>query len=286
MVGSRSRGRSAPPLKPSVGLIAPRYVEKVFVDRLLTDGTLAPFLSHRMRTLRVRVERAIRAKCSEDVILQVHDACYAPVKRATASVQDAIQSALDEALPEDFRVSSRAQHRSSLTALRDLLDSGAKERTLQNALVPLLEVTCRVVQEVTMNATEDHRGMRMDLVLESETAEEPTQIVELKRGSHLLLARRGKPTEWLSRQLEKALGQVQEYGRRLESDAAATALIEARHALRVHNPELRLIAGRRLPNDVGYHLLSSAESTAAASGLDLQIYTWDALLAELERVLD
>lgn len=252
------------------------------MDRFLTEGNLDRLLSPRMRK---ELERAIRAKCSEDVILQVHDAACAPVKRTTASIQDAILAALGETLGDDFSASWRAEHHSSLTALRGLLDSGAKERALQNALVPLLEVTCRVVQEVTMKATEDYRGMRMDLVLESETAE-PTQVVELKRGSHLLLARRGKPTERLSRQLERALRQLVTYDRRLACDADARASIEKRHALRVHTPELRLIAGRRLPNDDGYHLLTAAESTAVTSDLDLQIYTWDGLLAELERIID
>jgi hypothetical protein len=231
------------------------------------------------------MERAIRAQVSEGVILQVHDALYAPVKQA-ARVGDAVQAAIDEALGVDSRKSLRAQRRRALADLRRLLSDGAKERDLQDRLVDtgLVAVTRRVVQEVTMNATKDHRGMRMDLVLESEISE-PTQIVELKRGSHLLLARMGQPTERLSRQLRKALKQLEGYGLRLESDAAEIQRLEDRYGIRVHKPELRLIAGRRLPDVNGYHLLSSAESDAD-SELKLQIYTWDGLLAELERIVD
>jgi hypothetical protein len=63
------------------------------VNRLFTQGDLTPFLS-----LRLNMERAIRAQCSEHVIMQVHDAIYAPVKRATAQVHNAVEAALDEAV--------------------------------------------------------------------------------------------------------------------------------------------------------------------------------------------
>lgn len=259
------------------------------MDPLLTDGDLGPFLSlgvRMNRSFRVQMERAIRAQCSEGVIPQVHDALYAPVKQATAPLCDAIQAAIDEALGADARESLRAQHRRALAELRRMLGGGAKERDLQHRLVDagLLAITCGVVQEVAMNATEDHRGMRMDLVLESKIAE-PTQVIELKRGSHLLLVRMGQLTERLSKQFRSALKQVEGYGRRLETDQTAIQSIEARQGIRIHRPELRLIAGRRLPDADSYHLLSSAESDAAASGLELQIYTWDGLLAELERIV-
>lgn len=219
--------------------------------------------------------------------MQVHDAIYAPVKRATAQVSNAVEAALSEAFGIDPASSLRSQHSRALGALRALLESGAKERALQDALVDsgLLLLSCKVVQEVTMSATEDHRGMRMDLVLDSKT-DEPSQIVELKRGSHLLLARRGKPTERLSRELRKAVEQLKSYGDRVESDLATALDLEERLGIRLDKPELRLIAGRRLPDAHGYHLLSRAETDANDSGLQLQIYTWDGFLAELERIAD
>ena len=133
------------------------------MEHVFTDGNLNPFLS-----LRVQLERAIRAQCSENVILQVHDAVYSPVKRATVQVHDAIEAALGEALGFNPSASARSLQRRSITALRTLLDEGAKERALQDGLIAsgLLAVTCKVVQEVTMQVTDDHRGMRMDLVLE------------------------------------------------------------------------------------------------------------------------
>jgi hypothetical protein len=219
--------------------------------------------------------------------MQVHDAIYTPVKRATAQVQNVIEAALGEALGMDPASSLRSQHGRALIALRALLENGAKERALQDALVDsgLLLLNCRVLQEVTMSATEDHRGMRMDLVLDSKT-DEPSQIIELKRGSHLLLTRRGRPTEQLSRELRKAVEQLKTYGDRVESDAATALDLEERFGIRFDKPELRLVAGRRLPDAHNYHLLSLAEADANNSGLQLQIYTWDGFLAELERIVD
>ena len=161
------------------------------------------------------------------------------------------------------------------------------EPELQDALLNsgLLALNCKVVQEVAMTPTETYPGMRLDLVLDW-NGEEPSQVIELKRGSHLLLARRGKPTERLSRELRKALKQLETYGHQLDSDAQARACIELRHGLQIQQPELRLIAGRRLADAHEYHLLSLAESEAAESSLQLQIHTWDGFLAELERILD
>lgn len=252
------------------------------MNPIFTVGDLDAFLS-----LRVRMERTIRAQCLEHVTLQIHDEVYAPVKAAVAQVRDATNSALGDRHGIGPSATVRGGHQASIAALRRLLDDGAKERRLQDGLVKtgLLAATCRVAQEVSMQATDDHRGMRMDLVLEPKTGE-PPQIVELKRGSHLLLARRGKPTERLSSALRKAVKQLQGYGDRLESDVAMAASLEERHGLQIRNPELRLVAGRRLPDADAYHLLSSAKSDKDASGLQLQIYTWDGFLSELERILD
>lgn len=272
----------------------------------LTNGNLAPFL------FRQHAERAIRARCSENTVLELHDGSYAPLKQATlghTTILEAVEEAAERvgltsldanAIHPDVALRSladtttggnlrvwRRPHRTSLAELRRLLDDGAKERDLQNGLVAtgLLAVAYRVVQEVTMNATKDNPGMRMDLVLEAEDAQ-PTQIVELKRGKHLLLARTGKPTQRLSQQLKKALRQLRGYGHRLGTDSSATKWIRDKHGLRVNEPELRLVAGRRLSNAAEYLLLTSAESDATASGFQLQIYTWDAFLAELERIVD
>jgi hypothetical protein len=252
------------------------------VKRLLSDGSLDPFLS-----LRVRMERAIRAQCSEHVILQVHDAIYRPVKRATAEVHQAIEAAVAETLGVEKKGRPRREHGQAIAELRRLLDANAKERALQNALMRsgLLAVTSKVVQEVTIKPSSDHRRMRIDLVMDAGD-DQPARVVELKRGSHLLLARRGQPTERLSRELTAAVEQLEGYGRRLESDPAVTLGIEQRHGLQLTAPELRLIAGRRLPDAQAYGLLSLAESEPGESGLTLQIYTWDGFLAELERILD
>lgn len=252
------------------------------MNRIFTQGDLNPFLS-----LRLSMERAIRLQCSEHVIMQVHDALYAPIKRATAHVRDAIEAALGEAFGIDPASSLRHQHSRAIATLHALLESGARERALQDALIDsgLLSLNCKVIQEVTMKPTEGHRGMRMDLVLDSK-ADEPTQIVELKRGSHLLLARKGKPTERLSRQLRKAVEQLKKYGDRVESDAETAVDLEERLGIRFDKPELRLIAGRRLTDADGYHLLSRAEADSSNSSLQLQIYTWDGFLAELERIVD
>ncbi|MBK8814954.1 MAG: hypothetical protein IPN42_05340 [Methylococcaceae bacterium] len=240
------------------------------MNRIFSNGSLDPFLS-----FRVRMERAIRAQCSEHVVLQVHDAIYAPVKRATQQLGTAMQDR------------SGRQYDQAIAELRSLLDSDAKEREVQNALMQsgVLAVTSKVVQEVTIKASPDDRRMRMDLVIDAGD-EFPSQVVELKRGSHLLLARRGQPSERLSRELTVAVEQLQGYGRRIESDPAVTLSIEQRHGIQLGSPELRLIAGRRLPDAQSYAMLSLVEAKPGESGLTVQIYTWYAFLAELERVLN
>jgi len=80
--------------------------------------------------------------------------------------------------------------------------------------------------------------------------------------------------------------QLKTYGYRLDCDTEATASIEQRRGLKINKLKLRLIAGRRLPDAHGYDLLRLAESEADESQLQLQIYTWDGFLAELERIVD
>jgi Domain of unknown function (DUF4263) len=227
-------------------------------------------------------ERAIRNGASEGTILANHDMAYEPVKRETAPLGEATLSGLD-ALLGSTSSSLRRRRCAAIARLHDLLARNAKERELQDELVNsgLLALTCKVIQEVAMTANRDHPGMRMDLVLDPNN-DDPVEIIELKRGSHLLLARQGKPTERLSRDLRGAVEQIRSYGSRLASDAEAAESIELKHCIEIKKPELRLIAGRRLPDAGGYHLLSLEETAASDSTLQMQIYTWDGFLAELE----
>ena len=262
------------------------------MNPFISLGTLDPFLSERLR-----MAKAIRAHASEDAILAVHEAAMT-VRRETAflsdvmedidnELEDAVAAALGEPPAFGPKYSHRRQREAAIGRLRQLLEIRAKERELQEALLNsgLLSLNCRVVQEVAMAPTDTYPGMRMDLVLDWKGLE-PSQVIELKRGSHLLLARRGKPTERLSRELKKAVNQLASYGHRLESDSDAAECINIRHSLQIQHPELRLVAGRRLPDGHCYDLLSLAEADIANSGLNLQIHTWDGFLAELESILD
>jgi hypothetical protein len=230
-------------------------------------------------------ERTIRAKLTEYEILQAHDV-YTQVKR---EINPAINATERELGGAGFDPSTlvRTQRRNALTELRTLLSSNAKERCLQKCLMDsgLLAVTCKVVQEVTMRGVDGQPGMRMDLVLEP-AFDAPTQIIELKRGSHLLLARRGKPTERLSKKLIRAIKQVLAYGVGFKSAQDYFKGIEASGGIKIQKPELRLIAGLKLSNADEYSLLSTAESEKSPSSPQLQISTWDGFLAELERIVD
>jgi hypothetical protein len=226
----------------------------------------------------IHFEEFTRSAYSEGEILQVHDAVYSPIKSSVAVVRDSIYAALAET--RDPSISASATQ-TAIVRLRELLNQGAIERALQDELINsgLLQVTANIVaQEVTMQATDDHRGMRMDVLVESADS---TQIIELKRGSHMLLTKRGT----LSAELLTAVKQTTDYGHRIHSDPEASKRINERHGIQIHNPQVRLIAGRRLSVPSEYSLLTQAESKSAP-GLQLRIYTWDGFLAELERILD
>lgn len=235
-----------------------------------------------MFDLRRSLETSLREQVSEHVLLDIHDRLYRPLRQALDPIHGAVDGALREAFgmpaaPDPFR--------SAIGRLRAMLEANAKERELQSVLVDsgLLNPagTCRAVSEVAMSATDDDpRGMRMDLVVNSAN-DEPAQIIELKRGSHRLLVRRGTPAERISRPLANALRQLRSYGERLDSDADTRTHVETVHDLELEHLELRLVAGRRLPDSEGYHLLSQADP---GDGLELSISTWDGFLAELERV--
>lgn len=238
-----------------------------------------------MFDLRRGLEESLRQLVSEHVLLEIHDAIYSPVRGALDPVNGAVEAALRDAVGTSPDAEQRRRFRSALSELRALLDNNAKERELQRVLFDsgLLDPagTCHTVTEVALRATDrDPRGMRVDLMVDA-VADNPAQVIELKRGSHRLLARRGTPVERISEPLMKALRQVRTYGARLESDAEVRIDAESLHALQLEQLELRLIAGRRLPAQASYHLLGQIEATGR---LELHISTWDGFLAELERI--
>src|SRR5215813_11474856 len=193
------------------------------VKRVLIDGELKALISTRWRS---SVERTLRHQVSEHDLLQVHEEFFLPLRNALDPVRDAIESGPYEAITPGVRPPRRAEL-DAIDTLRRLLDRGAKERELQTALVEsglLLASSGQVVQEVAIEATNTERAMRLDLLLESD-GDSPAEIIELKRGSHLLLAHRGKPAERLSQGLVRALNQLRAYGRRVDSDIEAAASI-------------------------------------------------------------
>lgn len=241
-------------------------------------------------TLQVRVRRrmeaAARKRISEHVHLRLHDGLYTPLRRGLSPLPAAMLKALSADLGLEPKVPPREERRHAIANLRAKLDEGAQERELQRLLVKsgLLAITCRAVQEVTMRSTNEHPEMRMDLLIGSSSGE-PAQVIELKRGSHLLLAYRGKPTERLSRKLMSAVSQLAGYGDRLASDATLRESIEQLHGVQVEKPELRLVAGRRLADARQYDLIRCLEADADEGALQLRIQTWDGFLAELERIV-
>ncbi len=248
---------------------------------IFREGDLSPFLSYRKQA-----EREIRAECTEYAILQTHKKLYTPTRDAIGPIRDAVVEAVAKDMGCASPGAARSGHRRFIDELRALLNRGATERALQNALIDILgTISFGVGQEVPMPATGVHRGMRMDVCLPG-GSDGPPQVIELKRGSHLLLARRGRPTERISRQLIKAVKQLQAYGHRIEFDAATRERVEERLRFQILQPELRLIAGRELSSSDEYSLLTKVESSQSTSGFQLQVYTWDGLLAELERIVD
>lgn len=226
-------------------------------------------------SMRRGIEREIRSKVSEYEVLQAHDDLYTKVKLKPSLEQ--VHSRPEDATSAPSRLfkpfRDRHEIQADITSLRRLLNADARERELQVKLCLLLKTTGTVVQEVTIKVPKGRR-MRMDVVM-------PDEVIELKRGSHLLLARCGQASEHMSRQLEAAIRQVEGYGNQLASNQAAVRSIDLKHGIKLDNPNLRLVAGRSLPDARGYSLLNLYEK----SNPSLRIYTWDAFLAELERIL-
>lgn len=218
-----------------------------------------------------RIERGLRATSSEFWHLQLHDKLY---RRLRWHID-----------PLRLRMGAhpaRQRAREAIQKVRRLLDEGAKERSLQEVLVDsrLPALGCRLRSEVGMTATQDGRAMRMDLVVDPLRNDEPIQIIELKRGTHRLLAYCGTSRQRRSRALASAVSQVASYGDRFALDEAATVDVAHRHRIWI---ELRLIAGRRLPDQEAYDLLH--QFAGANSTPRVLIYTWDGYLAELERIV-
>lgn len=218
-----------------------------------------------------------------------HDGVYATFKQAMNQVREPIFEDQLNGCDISSAALQRNEHRRTIARLRRLVQGNAKERELQNVLFRsgLLALGCRVIQEVVMKPTQtNRRGMRMDLVLRSHS-ETPSQIIELKRSSHLLLTRQGRPAENLSRALKRAIKQIKGYGNRVVSDGDSARHLKVEHGIETDKPlELRLIVGRRPRTASSYHALSRAEADERKSGSQLQICTWDGLLAELERIYD
>lgn len=234
-----------------------------------------------------RLEQEIRSEFLESVILQVHEGLYSVIKQNTEVLTTSIDVSLRDLINTASTSAVNIQYKNAIRKLRNLIATDAKERHLQNALVEsgLLELGCKVVQEVSIKASKDRRGMRMDIVV-NQYKDKVTEIIELKRGCHLLIARCGKPAMRLSQTLNKAIKQVKKYGDSIKADALTARDLEKRLEMPFNDLSLRLIAGRRLSTTNEYSLISVGK--AKTSNYDLQIYvqTWDGFLAELERITD
>jgi Shedu protein SduA, C-terminal len=256
----------------------------------LVKASIDPFLA-----LKKKLEKQIRSKRSEGVILEAHDKIYEPIKQAIAPVTNAIRHDLIEGTGFGLPFTTRENHRNNIQMLRELLAQNAKERDLQNVLIKsgFLNTDCKMIDEVRMCKSERYHGMRIDLFIHSMKNDgtqknDGTEIIELKRGTHMLLARAGKPTQELSYGLKRAINQVKGYGNRIiDSDDTAKEHLEERFGIKIEKPELRLVAGRRITSHGGYDLISKVESPNESTGdLQLLIYTWDGMIAEFEMIFD
>jgi Domain of unknown function (DUF4263) len=125
----------------------------------------------------------------------------------------------------------------------------------------------------------------MDLVVHSDSGAY-SEVIELKRGTHLLLAHSGKANQRVAKGLKRAIRQLETYGATLKNDKAAVSNLRKNKGIpiTVKNIELRLVAGRRLPKLSDYSLLNFTKDSDIEGTGGIQISTWDGLLAELERI--
>jgi hypothetical protein len=233
------------------------------------------------RDLVFRLERKIRSQYSEYDILQMHDGLYTLAKKPAVKLRDTIESRIIGGLNGSSPVATSSKDSEALAQLRNMLNQSAPELALQKVLLNILHPNWKgqVANEVSMSPIDGYRGMRMDVVLGSDN-DTPGQIMELKRGSYRLVAHRGKPMERISKNVSRVVRQIDDYANRVSVDE------ELRRKLGLEKFDLRVVAGRRLDNEHEYTFITQAETEASDSSFRLQIYTWDGLLAELERILD
>ena len=235
------------------------------------------------------VDNVLRKKTGEYRILYSHDKVFFPVNVPVRLAYHAISATtpsmrqmgeLKDTLPLP---DSRAQARAFIAELRTLLTNDALERDLQNKLLDFLALICRPIQEVRLVPTEDFGGMRLDIVCPFE-ADLPPEVLELKRGSHLLLAHEGKARERRSKKFDQTRRQGKAYFRRLKKDPGILDKLNQENYVQIVNPEVRIIAGKRLSSEAGYHLLSQIDPSAEDTELRVYISTWNGYIAELERI--
>jgi Domain of unknown function (DUF4263) len=231
---------------------------------------------------RKKTEADLRKQVSEGVMLEVHDRVFAPVQAAVNPILNAVESRFEFG-------SSRRTNQEHLRNLRRLLAARVKERALQDALYESGLLTngglCRAVQEVSTREAVSNRGYRMDLVVLSDSGAY-SEVIELKRGTHLLLAHSGKANQRVAKGLKRAIQQLETYGATLKNDKSAVSNLRKNKGIpiTVTNIELRLVAGRRLPRLTDYSLLNFTKGSDTEGTGGVQISTWDGLLAELERI--
>lgn len=212
--------------------------------------------------LREVVEKKIRSQCSEHVILEVHDNIYQPVKCVTTR---------QLAQPKDTNSDILVRE------MRKLIESNARERELQKCLIKLEKSkhnACEIYSEVLIEKPNKTTG-RIDLLLYPKSDDDTGTIFELKRSSFKLIARR-RDRKTTAR-LKKAIEQIKNYGlsevRRCKSGSKA-------HDTVLNKLLQKLIIGRRMQLPGEYIGIIGHEK----ENPNLQIYTWDAWIAEFERI--
>jgi putative intracellular protease/amidase len=120
------------------------------------------------------------------------------------------------------------------------------------------------VKAVTIEATDAHPGMRIDLTIAAPSPDDAARVV-LPAGAHVLVARRGRPAQLVARNLRRAAADLR---RRL----AAARSIAAERDRRL-DVELRLVVARvRRPAVHDFHLVT----IPGGDGAMLRILTFDA----------
>jgi hypothetical protein len=123
--------------------------------------------------------------------------------------------------------------------------------------------------------------MRIDINVDARS-DECGGLIVLPRGSHVLLVQTGKPTRRFADILRRLVAGVR------TNDASEPEPMPAQARLEpyVQSIELRVHARRNLRNIQMYHLLSEPDGRGKKSASDLQITTWEAFLATVEKNQD